>query len=388
MKILVIHNKYGKFSGEEAYVESQINVLSANGHQVITYFRSSEELERMPLGKLKAFFAALYNPQAIKTVTRLLKKEQPDLVHIHNLFPLISPAILPRIKQMGIPIVMTVHNYRLLCPNGLFYTKGAICEKCTSGAKELNCIANNCEGSVFKSTGYALRNFWARKKKYYIGHVDTFLCLTQFQKNKLVANGYPDEKCEVLPNFYSKKIKKTDHDLKEGGYVAFAGRISDEKGVPLLLEAARKLPQIPFHLAGQLSKEYETGLEIPANVSLMGMLDTKKMNDFYSKARFLVMTSSCYEGFPTVFLEAMAHKLAVIAPKMGGHPEIIRDHINGLLFEPGNTDALAAAIKKLWNDEGLSKTLSEEGYHNAQQEYGTHEYYKKLEKLYEQLFKK
>ena len=86
---------------------------------------------------------------------------------------------------MGIPIVMTIHNYRLLCPNGLFFTKGVICEKCTGMAKELNCISNNCEGTLFKSTGYALRNFWARKKKYYLDHVDTFLCLTEFQKNKI-----------------------------------------------------------------------------------------------------------------------------------------------------------------------------------------------------------
>ncbi len=120
----------------------------------------------------------------------------------------------------------------------------------------------------------------------------------------------------------------------------------------------------------------------------MGMLDAKKMIDFYSNARFLVMTSSCYEGFPTVFLEAMAHKLPVIAPKLGGNPEIIKDYINGLLFEPGNTDSLATAIKKLWNDKALSKTLSKEGFHNAQQEYGAHEYYKKLEKIYDQLFKK
>ena len=103
MKILIIHNKYGKFSGEEAYVESQINVLRSKGHQVSTYFRSSEEIEKMPLGKLKAFFVAFYNPGSIKQLTALIKKEEPDVVHIHNLYPLISPAILAHIKKNGGP---------------------------------------------------------------------------------------------------------------------------------------------------------------------------------------------------------------------------------------------------------------------------------------------
>ena len=169
MKILFIHNKYAKFSGEEAVVESQIKLLRDNGHQVITYFRCSEELEHMSNAKIKAFLSAFHNPNSVKEIKKILEKEKPDLVHIHNLYPLISPAILPAIKEKGIPIVMTVHNYRLLCPNGLFFSNGKICEKCTGAGKEINCIINNCEGSLFKSTGYALRNFWARTKKYYLG---------------------------------------------------------------------------------------------------------------------------------------------------------------------------------------------------------------------------
>ena len=215
MKILLIHNKYGKFSGEEAVVESQIKLLNANGHHVITYFRSSEELEAMPNGKLKAFFNAFYNPKSISAIKALITTEKPDLVHIHNLYPLISPTILPVIKKMGIPIVMTVHNYRLLCPNGLFFNKGEICEKCTGALKELNCITNNCERSLFKSSGYAARNFWARKKDYYLNNVDLFLCLTEFQKKKLVTNGFNKEKCDVLPNFYNKEINDLDYHISD-----------------------------------------------------------------------------------------------------------------------------------------------------------------------------
>ena len=167
MKILLIHNKYGKFSGEEAVVESQLEMLKANGHKVITYYRSSEEIPDMKYGKIRAFFTALDNPRSKHDIRKLIINEQPNVVHIHNLYPLIAPSVLKMIKGFKVPVVMTVHNYRIACPNGLFYANDKVCEKCLGFGKELNCIFNNCEGSFFKSTGYALRNYWARVNKYY-----------------------------------------------------------------------------------------------------------------------------------------------------------------------------------------------------------------------------
>lgn len=388
MKILIIHNKYGKYSGEEAYVESQINLLRSKRHLVVAYYRSSEEIDKMFLSKFKVFFTALYNRKSIKQLTDLIRKEEPDVVHIHNLYPLISPAILPVIKKMGIPIIMTIHNYRLLCPNGLFYTKGAICEKCTGKAKELNCIANNCEGSIIKSSGYAFRNFWARKKKYYLDHVDAFLCLTQFQKKKMIDNGYPVDKCKVLPSFYSKEIKDIEYDIQNRKYVAFVGRISPEKGIPLLLEAARKLPEIAFQLAGNARPGYLDQLNLPKNVIFKGMLNEEKLANFYRHARFLTMTSSCYEGFPLVLLEAMAHKLPIIAPDLAGNPEIIEENVNGLLFQPGSERSLITVIKKLWNDHELAERISNNGFKKVQLKYGIDQYNKQLEEVYGQLLKK
>lgn len=388
MKILIIHNKYGKFSGEEAVVEAQVKLLKSNGHQVRTYFRSSEELEEMNNSKLKAFFSAFYNPNSIRDIKELLIKETPDIVHVHNLYPLISPAILPVIKKMGIPIVMTVHNYRLLCPNGLFFNKGKICEKCTGLGKEIHCITNNCEASLFKSIGYALRNFWARKKDYYLNNVALFFCLTDFQKKKLVDNGFAKEKCEILPNFYNKDIKELDYKIADRNYVAFAGRISPEKGIPLLLEAARKLPYISFQLAGEMRKGYDKEIEIPKNVIFRGMLDSKSMSDFYSKARLYIHSSVCYEGFPMVFPEAMAHKLPIIAPNMAGNPEIAKENFNGLLFENGNANSLANTIDTLWNNHKLSKGLSLNGFERVKNKYSSEVYYNQLESTYTSLIKK
>ncbi len=387
MKVLIIHNKYSKFSGEEAVVESQIKLLQNNDYQVITYFRSSEELEEMPNAKIKAFFSALYNANSIADIKDIINKEKPDLVHIHNLYPLISPAILPVIKKMGIPIVMTVHNYRLLCANGLFFNNGKICEKCTGTGKELNCITNNCESSIFKSTGYALRNFWARKNKYYIDNVDIFLCLTEFQKNKLISNGFLFDRCKVIPNFYDKEDQVTDFDIPKKNYVAFAGRISPEKGIPLLLEAARKLPHIPFQLAGEIRNGYADELNIPKNVTLRGMLTSDELSNFYRNAYCLVFPSICYEGFPMVFPEAMAHKLPIIAPNMAGYPEIAVDNENGLLFEPSNIKSLVDAIKKLWDNRELSVKFGANGFEKMKKKYSASVYTKLLENVYNQILK-
>ncbi|OEK07755.1 hypothetical protein A8C32_14785 [Flavivirga aquatica] len=382
MKLLIIHNKYGKHSGEEAVVNTQVNLLKSKGHQVITYFRSSKELENITNGKIRAFFTAFHNSKVIDDIKTLICKEKPDIVHIHNLYPIISPAILPEIKKAGIPIAMTIHNYRLLCPNGLFFTNGNVCEKCTGFGKELNCISNNCESSIFKSTGYALRNLWARTNKHYINNVDAYLCLTNFQKEKLITNGFEKNKCFVIPNIYNKGIRDIEYNINNRHYVAFAGRISPEKGIPLLLEAAKRLPQINFQVAGEMREGYEKELKIPRNVILKGMLNTNEMKTFYSKARLYLHTSICYEGFPMVFPEAMAFKLPIIAPKMAGYPEIAENDVNGLLFEPQNSLDLTKVISNIWHDEIKLKRLGTNGFKKMKEKYNTDSYYSLLESAY------
>lgn len=381
----MIHNKYGKHSGEEAVVNAQIKLLEENGHKVIYYFRSSEELETMPLGKAKAFFLGLKNNKSIADLKQLVIDEKPDVAHVHNLYPIISPAILPVIKSLGVPIVMTIHNYRLLCPNGLFFTKGAICEKCTGTSKELNSIINNCEGSLFKSTGYALRNFWARITKKYEKYIDTYLCLNEFQKDKLVKNGFKESKCSVIPNFYNKPLIDKNYQFEDRNYVAFAGRISPEKGLPVLMAAAKKLPEISFHLAGLMRPDYKDELDIPQNVILRGMLSSGEMKNFYEKAKILVHTSICYEGFPMVFPEAMAYKLPIIAPDLAGYPEIVENNYNGLLFKPEDGDELANKIASIYNNNSKLKDLGANGFKKVTEKYSKKFYFDMLISAYQNI---
>ena len=383
MDVLFIHNEYGKFSGEEAVVRTQIELLSKHGVKVSRYFRSSTEIEEIPLGKARAFVNGIYSRRAGREVREKIVQENPDIVHIHNLYPFISPAVLPVIKKYNTSIVMTVHNYRLLCPNGLFYNRTGICERCTGRGKELNCIVYDCEDSFFKSAGYALRNAYARYRRFYIDNVDAFLCLTDFQRQKLVENGYPDQKMFVIPNMFTQRLPE-NISKKENSYIAFAGRISREKGIDLLLDAARLLPNVRFKLAGAVRDGYKL-MNVPENVELCGILQGEKLMHFYKNAFAFVHPSIWYEGFPMVLPEAMAYRLPVIAPRIAGIPEIIEDGYNGVLFTMGIAAELAQKIKYIWENPGKAHELGENGYQKLKKEYLPDVYYERLINVYKHL---
>ena len=173
MKVLVIHNEYGKFSGEEAAVWSICRLLENHGHEVIRFFRSSADILSMRLGRVHAFFSGIHSFSSARAMLNVLKEHNPDVAHVHNLYPLISPSVINVCRRAKVPIVMTVHNYRLLCPNGRHLTKGRVCEACSSSG-EFWCILRNCEQSIFKSIGYALRNYVARKRRIFIDNVSVF----------------------------------------------------------------------------------------------------------------------------------------------------------------------------------------------------------------------
>ncbi len=229
MNIALVHNRYAVDSGEETVVENIADLISAHGHDVALFTRSSSEISTMLLGRARAFFSGIFNFSVMKAFRCFLSQSKPDIVHIHNLFPLISPSVLIECRRAHIPVVMSVHNYRLLCPNGLHMPKMdlRICEKCCGG-REYWCILKNCEGNLPKSLGYALRSYVARKTQLYRANVSIYVCLTHFQKQHLVSQGYPEDRMVILPNMVPVKDKP---DISSpGDYVGFVGRVSHRKG--------------------------------------------------------------------------------------------------------------------------------------------------------------
>ncbi len=292
MKILLIHNNYGIYTGEEAVVDQQINLFQGMGHQVSVYRKTTEGVRGTLWGNVKGFFTAFYSFSSIRDIKRILKNNKPDIVVVHNLYPYISPAVLNPIKQAGVPIVMTVHNFRLICPTGLFMRDGKPCELCLKKGSEWSCIHYNCEHSRLKSIGYAARNWYARKTKAYLNNVDKYVCITGFQKQKLIEAGFDEKKITVVPNSIPFS---SDPNYMPGDYVAYIGRLSYEKGYDLLIEAAEKNPEIPFYFAGTKREAIATNL--PQNVRLMGHLNKEQLAEFIQKSRFIVIPSRCYEGF-------------------------------------------------------------------------------------------
>ncbi len=350
MKVCLVHNAYGRLSGEEVAVAGLRDSLTSHGHTVIPFFRSSTELEGRQLGKIGALFTGIYNIAARREFARLLDKERPDLVHINNLFPLISPSILDETKRRGIPTVMTVHNYRLLCPTGLLFSHGEVCHRCLNG-REWWCAVRNCTGQWGKSSGYAVRNWVARVRGSFSEGIDRFIAPAEFVKSMLVRHGYPAERIDVVR--YIVSLETLQPRLTDGEYVGYIGRISPEKGVDTIVEAAKHQADIPFRFAGHFLQMPRLLRQVPGNCQFMGEVPRRDLGAFVDGARFTVFASKWYETTGLSMAETMARGKAVICSAIGCLPELVEAGVTGLLFEPGNAEDLGRKIAYLWNRPDL-----------------------------------
>lgn len=382
MKILLVHNNYGKYSGEEAVVDKMAAMLSAHGHEVAFYRRTTEGVRESAAGKIAGFLSGIYSPSGVRGMREALRRKRPDVVNVHNLYPFISPAALFECRKAGVPVVMTIHNFRLICPTGLFMRDGMPCETCLERGNEWSCVRYNCECSRLKSLGYTLRNVYARWTGAYRKNVDAFACITDFQRQKLIAAGYDAKKITVIPNSIDAPAS---YQQSIGNYVAYIGRLSFEKGYDLLVEVARRNPSIQVRFAG--AKREQTDIKIPENVQFMGYLQDGELADFIRQSRFVVMPSRCYEGFPMAILEAACYGKPTIGPAHGGFTEIIGrgDSSIGKLFEPNNLDDLERQIVALWNAPDEITQLGQKAFEKLQREYSSEAIYKKWDSLFQRL---
>jgi glycosyltransferase involved in cell wall biosynthesis len=379
--IAIVHNAYAKASGEEVVIDNLAALLAERGLNIQRFSRSSTEIEKTMAGKISAFFSGIHNPLSRKMFGQFLRQKRPDIVHIHNLYPLISPSILPECTAQDIPVVMTVHNFRLSCPNGLMLSHGELCDRCLGG-REYWCFFRNCENSLLKSTGYALRTAAARILKRYYDHVDHFICLSAFQRDVLIREGLPADRVTVLAN---PMAFTGDSSIGNGDYVAYVGRISPEKDIWTLVKAACRLGDVPFKFAGSYHRMQEVIKKKPNNCEFLGQLDAKDLAHFYRNARMVIFATRCYEGFPTVLLEAMSYGLPIICSRIGGLPEIVKEGKTGLFYKPGNVDELADHVRTLWQDAALCRQLGDGGRQKGLKEYATDGLLSRLLAIYEKV---
>lgn len=377
MIVLMAHNRYRIDGGENSMWEATARLLSQNGHQVRLFTRDSREVRGLG-GKLNAFKQGIYSAEAKEEFSSILESEKPDIVHVGNLYPLISPSVLVACRQHGVPVVMRCPNYRLTCPTGLHYRKQAICELC-AGGREYWCVLKNCRGNLFESLAYATRIAVARKRGFFRENVTAYVPPSEFVKRRLVRAGFAEERIIVLPNMIC--VPGCANDASEGKYVAYAGRITPEKGVEILLAAAAK-SGLPVRLAGDYSAMRRLVTGAPPNAEFLGGLNSDQLVEFYRNARFLVIPSRCFEPFGIVTIEAMSYGLPVIASKIGGLPEIVEDGVTGFLFEPGNAEDLASKMRPLWEKPGLCQDMGRAGRDKVIREYSADRYYERLMAVY------
>lgn len=383
MRILIVHNSYGAWSGEESALSNIERILKREGHEVRWFSKSSAGLSTSLKKKVRAFCSGVYSFKSQNEIHNYLQELLPDVVLVQNLYPWLSPSILKPIRLRGIPIVMRCPNYRLFCPNGLHLCAGNICERCFEAGREFWCLLKNCTQSWPKSAGYALRNFVARTTRMILDNVTVFVVLSDFQKQRFETAGIPGDQMDVLPNFTTVPPLDDNGRSFLGDKIVFAGRLSPEKGVTTFLDAARKLPHLAFVIAGNM-----TGMRIllrraPSNVQFLGQVSRHALWEVYKHMRMLVVPSLCFEGFPNVLTEAMAMRKPVICSDIGGLPEIVDDGVTGLLFKPGNAEDLSFRIQSLWDRSDICRRMGRAGREKAIREYSSDKYYERLMTIFE-----
>lgn len=382
MNILQINNFHRIKGGSDFVVEMTTELLREKGHNVILLSRDSKELHGF-IGKLKAFAYGLYSPWAMRTIKEYINKFKPDVVHLHEVYPFFAPFCLIACRRAGVPVVMTCHDFRLICPIAISYTDGQICELCSMG-NSLWCIARNCRNNFLESVAYSLRHILHRSLNLYYDNITIFIVLSEFAKNKFISYGLSEINTLVMSNPLS--YKSSNFPAYLGEYFAYSGRLSVEKGIELLLEAAC-LNKLPVRLAGDYSLYPDIVKNSPQNINFLGFLNRDEMETFYKNARCLVLPSKWYEMFPLVLLEAMSQGLPIIAPKLGGIPEIVEDGKTGLLFKPGDAEDLARKMTFLWENPDLCRTMGQRGREKALSQYNADIYYLNLISAYEKAIK-
>ncbi|MCZ7554734.1 MAG: glycosyltransferase family 4 protein [Anaerolineales bacterium] len=346
MKILMAHSRYRQPGGEETVFQQEVALLQDAGHEVLVYDRSNWESAEYPLWrKTTVPLRVIWAEDTRRELRVLLRAARPDIAHFHNTHYMISPAAYYACRDAGVPVVQTIHNYRLLCANGWFFRSAHVCEDCVGRTPPWPAVLHGCyRGSRVQTAVMATMLSAHRLLGTWQKQVHRYIALTEFMRDKLVAANIPREKIAVKPNFIHPD---PGPGSGAGGYALFVGRLSQEKGLDVLLKAWEELAdKLPLKIVGHgpLAHEVQKKAGCLTAVEWAGQQPRDSVLALMREATVLVFPSICYEGFPMVLVEAFACGLPVIGAALGNTQSIIEVGRSGLLFDPGNAQDLAAKI--------------------------------------------
>jgi len=343
MRILILHNSYQQAGGEDVMVANEEALLRTHGHEVHLHSVSNDSIQGL-WSEVATAWQAPYSRWGYREVTRIIKKNHPDVVHVHNVFPLLTPSIYDACQDLKVPVVQTLHNYRNICPGALLMRNGKPCEDCIQGTAYQAVLHACYRGSRLGSLAVARMVDIHRRRETWANKVDCFIALTEFGKKKFMEAGFPSWKIAVKPNFTEAAGLGPVADTNRNGAL-FVGRLSQEKGIETLLRAWEFL-DVSLRIIGDGPMMDGMRVKASTSVAVLGRKDAKQIAEEMARAAFLVMPSEWYEGFPMTVVEAFSQGLPVIASRLGAMEEIIEDGVTGLHFIPGDAEDLARKV--LW----------------------------------------
>ncbi|MCS7315452.1 MAG: glycosyltransferase [Bryobacterales bacterium] len=380
MTVLLVHNRYRFRGGEDRAFEAEGALLEAHGHRVVRYV---EDNARIPgMGRVRLAWTAIWNRRAYRQLRELIRRERPSLVHFHNSFPLLSVAALCAARDEGVPAVETLHNYRLACPNGLLWRDGKPCRACLGRAVPWPGVRHGCYRRSRAATLVAALAIAARKAAgaWHDG-VEAYIVPSAFARAVLLEAGLPERKLVVKPNFVYPDPGPGDGS---GAYAVYLGRLSEEKGVGVLLEAWSRLRgsrRLVLAGGGPLARQVQERSG-SGGIEAVGVLDRDGVAALLRGAAILVAPSLCYEVCPMAALEALAAGTPVVASELGGLTELVTPGRTGWLVPPGDAAALAGAIEAALEDPSGLRTMRREARRVYLERYTAEANYRRLVEIY------
>lgn len=393
MNILQVHNKYKITGGEWTVLNQEYDLLRKDHSVAQLIVDNTDELDSL-LRKLKLIFTTHYSRKSKELVRQKIHETGADIMHVHNFFPLLSPSIFDASQEEGIPSVLTLHNYRLIHPNGYLLHDGKIDERSIRGSS-YSCVLDGVyRDSILQTAVVAHMIEYHRKRDTWAKKVDCLLCLTEFAKSKFVEAGIPEEKLKVKPNFvddaFRQRIPSEMIDQKEDFFL-FIGRISEEKGIRTLVDAWSLLKsesnsKLLILGDGPLKKELQQKTHENSRILWLGFVKRDQVLNYLAKAKALIFPSEWYEGMPMTILEAFSAATPVISTNIGSQAEIVDHKKTGVHFEPGSETNLVDAVEQFESMQQEQKEMSLAARGEYEEKYTPDVNREKLESIYREFF--
>lgn len=357
LRILIAHCRYRQRGGEDAVVDAEADLLERNGHAVLRYARDNREID--DIDRVALAVQTFWSTRTVRDLERRVRAFRPHVIHVHNTFPLLSPSIYWAAARAGVPVVQTLHNFRLLCAQAMLLKDGAVCERCVGRLPWRGVVGRCYRDSAAQSAVLVGSLALHRALGTYRHKAARYVALTEFCRRKFIEGGLPAERIALKPNFVDVRYRPNDD--RRGGL--FVGRLAPEKGIGVLAEALSQRPWSTIDVVGNGPER--SRLEGRRGVRLHGRQEPETIYRRMRRAAYLVMPSVWFENFPRTLVEAFASGLPVIASRLGALAELIDDGRTGLLFEPGSAPDL---VRRLEWAEAHPRELRQMGV-NARYEY-------------------